>query len=152
MQHQTVRVTDVDSHRLQSLIEGPLSKDLRDAGNVQLLGRHLAIADVVPAKRIGPDVVTINSEVRVRDLDNGETIVFQVVFPSAADAAARKISVLAPLGLAVLGRSVGDEVSWQTPGGHRRLLVGHILYQPEREGIDVGSRTQARRPAGGQQE
>jgi hypothetical protein len=67
MRRQAVRVSDFDSHRLQDLIEGPLSKDPRDARSVESLGRHLAEAEVIPADRIGPDIVTINSEVRARD-------------------------------------------------------------------------------------
>ncbi|MGH7426537.1 MAG: GreA/GreB family elongation factor [Candidatus Methylomirabilales bacterium] len=137
MQQQTIRVTDVDSRRLQFLIEGPCPRDVRDAGSVELLEHHLDDAEVMPARGIDPDVVTMNSEVRVHDLDTPETLVFRVVFPKAADAAAGKISVLAPLGMAVLGRRVGEQVAWQTPGGLRRLRVDRVLYQPEREGKDV---------------
>jgi hypothetical protein len=63
--------------------------------------------------------------------------IFSVVFPRASDAAGGRISVLAPLGMAMLGRRVGEHVTWPTPGGQRRLLVDHVLYQPEREGKDV---------------
>jgi regulator of nucleoside diphosphate kinase len=134
---QTIHVTDFDSRRLEALIEGLRPRVLRDARHVDLLERHLDDAEVMRADRIGPDVVTMNSEVRVKDLDTPETIVFRVVFPSAADTAAGKISVLAPLGMAVLGRRVGDDVTWQTPGGLRRLRIERLLYQPEREGKDV---------------
>jgi regulator of nucleoside diphosphate kinase len=137
MQQQAIRVTELDSRRLQGLIEGSRVKDTRDAGNVKLLERHLDDAEIIPAESIGPHVVTMNSEVRVRDLDSPETMVFQVVFPRAADATAGKISVLAPLGMAVLGRRLGEHVTWEVPGGVRRLLVDRILYQPEREGKDV---------------
>jgi regulator of nucleoside diphosphate kinase len=137
VQQQTFHVTDFDSRRLESLIGGPRRSNVRDANSVQMLERHLDDAEVVPAGRIGPDVVTMNSEVRVRDLDADEAIVFRVVFPSAADAATGRISVLAPLGMAVLGRREGEDVTWNTPGGLRRLRVDRILYQPEREGRDV---------------
>lgn len=136
MQQQTVRVTDVDSRRLEILTQGSPS-DPRDVGSVDLLQRHLDEAEIMPAARIAPDVVTMNSEVRVRDLDAHETIVFRVVFPGAADAASGRISVLAPLGMAVLGRRAGDHVSWPTPGGLRRLRVDRVLYQPEREGWEI---------------
>ena len=137
MHQQTIRVTDVDSRRLEMLIQGTRPNDKRDQGSVELLERHLDDAEVTPAHGIGPDVVTMNSEVRVRDVDTHEAIVFRVVFPRAADAAAGRISVLAPLGMAVLGRRVGEHVAWQTPGGLRRLQVDRVLYQPEREGKDV---------------
>ena len=137
MQQQTIRVTDFDSRRLQSLIEGSKLVDRRDAGSVDWLERHLDEAEVTPAGHIGPDVVTMSSQVLVADIDNGETFDFQIVFPRAADAASGKISVLAPLGMAVLGRSVGEEITWKVPGGLRRLRVDRVLYQPEREGRDI---------------
>jgi regulator of nucleoside diphosphate kinase len=138
MQQQAVRVTDVDSRRLEMLIEGSRIAAPRDADSIEQLERHLDDAEITPAHGIGPDVVTMNSEVKVRDLDTYETIVFRIVFPRAADAGAGKISVLAPLGMAVLGRRKGDQVAWETPGGLRRLQVDRVLYQPEREGKDVG--------------
>jgi regulator of nucleoside diphosphate kinase len=137
MQQQTIQLTDFDSRRLENLVEGRRPRDLRDAASVQRLELHLGEADVLPARNIGPDVVTMNSEVRVRDLDTNEIQVFRLVFPRAADAAAGRISVLAPLGMAVLGRQAGERVSWHTPGGVRRLEVDRVLYQPERDGKDV---------------
>ncbi len=138
MQQQTIRVTDFDSRHLEGLIEGSRPRDLRDARSIELLEQHLGDAEVLPARHISPDVVTMNSEVRVRDLDAHETITFRVVFPHASNAAAAgRISVLAPLGMAVLGRKVGEHVTWHTPGGLRRLRVERVLYQPEREGKDV---------------
>lgn len=134
---ECVRLTDVDVRRLQALVDSSRRGRRRGEGDVALLERRLDGSEVLPADRIGPDVVTMNSEVRVRDLDTHEVIVVRVVFPRAADAAARKVSVLFPLGMAILGRRVGDHVRWQTPGGSRRLRVDRLLYQPEREGKDV---------------
>ncbi len=137
MQLQYVRVTEVDSRRLQALIEGSLLRDVRDIGSVEHLQRHLNAAEVLPPARIEPDVVTMGSEVRVTNLDTGETFSFRVVFPRSANVAAGNISVLAPLGMAVLGRAVGDEIIWNVPAGTRRLRVDDVLYQPERDGKDL---------------
>jgi len=140
MRQQTVQVTDFDYNRLHSLIEGPCSMDLHEAVSVDLLERRLYEAKIMPADRIGPDLVTINSQVQLNDLDTDEKIVFRVVLPTVADPASGMISVLAPLGIAVLGRRIGDHVTCDTPGGLRRLQVEEILYQPERVGIDIGLR------------
>jgi regulator of nucleoside diphosphate kinase len=137
--HRTVRVTDFDSRQLQNVVASSLSKDPQDLGSVERLERRLDDVEIIRADRIEPDIVTMNSEVRISDLDTHETIVFRLVFPNAADATAGKISVLAPMGMAVLGRAEGDHVSWETPGGMRRLRVDQVLYQPEREGVDVGA-------------
>jgi len=137
MQARGVRLTDVDSRRLQSLIEGARLRVARDAGSFDRLEQHLDEADVMPAGHIGPDVVTMNSEVLVTDLGTGETFTIHVVFPRTADVNAGRISVLAPLGMAVLGRRAGDLITWTTPGGARTLRVDEVIYQPERSGRDV---------------
>jgi regulator of nucleoside diphosphate kinase len=115
-----IRVTDFDSRRLQSLIDASKLADLRDSAYLDWLERHLDDATVTSAAEIGPDIVTMNSRILVTDLDSGETFDFQVAFPRAANAAAGKVSVLAPLGMAVLGRRVGQQVTWAVPGGVRR--------------------------------
>jgi regulator of nucleoside diphosphate kinase len=57
--------------------------------------------------------------------------VYTVVFPSEADLAARRISVLAPVGTALIGYRAGDVIEWATPGGTRRLQIEAVLFQPE---------------------
>ena len=137
MQRLSVTVTDVDSHRIRKLIENPPSSDRQEVRSLESLERDLSDAEVLPAVQIDPDIVTIGSQVRVRDLDTQRTRVIRVVLPASADADAGRISVLAPLGRAVLGRRVADHVEWRAPGGLRRLRVEAILYQPEREGVDL---------------
>ena len=137
MQRQYVRLTDVDSRQLQSLIEGSKLRDVRDAGRAEMLEQHLDEADVLPATHIGPDVVTMNSEVLVTDTGSGEAFSFDIVFPRSADVSEGRISVLEPLGMAVLGRSVGDRITWDVPGGMRTLLIEDVIYQPERSVRDA---------------
>ncbi len=137
MQQPYVRVTEVDSRRLQVLIDAAVARGGRDGRSVEALERHLLDAEITPASHIGPDVVTLNSEVLVTDLDSGERFGFRVVFPRAADSDAGNISVLAPLGMAVLGRRKGEEFTSSVPAGTRRVRVDEIVYQPEREGKDL---------------
>ena len=72
-----------------------------------------------------------SSRVHLTDLDSGEELLFTVVFPSRANADEGRISVLAPLGTAVLGYRAGDLIEWDVPGGRRRLRVLRVVYQPE---------------------
>ena len=137
MQERNVLVTDVDSRRLQTLIDGVRQREVRDAGRLALLEEHLDEAEVMPAGQIGPDVVTMNSEVRITDLVTGESSQFRLVYPRVASIAAGTVSVLAPLGLAVLGRRAGEWITWEAPGGTRRIRVEEVVFQPEREGADV---------------
>ena len=76
---------------------------------------------------------TMDLEVTVvRDLDTDEVDTYTLVYPDRADIANQRLSVLAPIGTAILGYRVGDEVSWQVPAGWRRLRVDEVLFQPER--------------------
>lgn len=89
---------------------------------------------MVEPDAIPRDVVTMNSEVRVKDLDSGDIKVYTLVFPSQARTK-NSISILAPIGTAMLGYRVGDVIEWHVPKGIRRLKVLDVLYQPEAAGI-----------------
>jgi regulator of nucleoside diphosphate kinase len=111
-----------------------------DSDIVQLrtLDPHTALADeleyakVVPATGVPPDVVTMNSRVRFEDMTSGETREITIVFPRDADASHGRVSVLAPVGTALLGLAEGDAISWPFPDGRsRRLRVVEIMFQPE---------------------
>ncbi len=73
---------------------------------------------VVPATAVG-----LNSRVVIEDLDTHEREEYQLVLPALADPDQQRLSVLAPVGTALLGFSEGDEIEWPTPGGSRRLKL-----------------------------
>jgi regulator of nucleoside diphosphate kinase len=76
----------------------------------------------------------MRSKVRLKDLVSGESNTYSLVFPTEANFAEGKISVLAPIGTAILGYKRGDTIEWPVPSGLRRLKVEEILYQPESAG------------------
>jgi regulator of nucleoside diphosphate kinase len=86
------------------------------------------------------DVMTMNSRVRVRDLDSGDAVVFSLVYPSYPFApgsdhlADMTVSILAPIGTAVLGYRIGDTIEWDVPAGARTLKVEDVEFQPEAAG------------------
>ena len=82
----------------------------------------------------------MNSSVRLRDLDSGETEGYELVEPTDADMTFDRISVLAPIGTAILGYRLGDVIEWPVPAGLRRLRVEEILDQPERAGHCIAER------------
>jgi regulator of nucleoside diphosphate kinase len=98
------------------------------------LRTELDRADIVRPDEVPRNVVTMNSTVVLRDLDTKEKETYTLVFPDEADIANDRLSVLAPVGTAILGERVGDVVRWRVPQGWRRLTVERVLYQPEREG------------------
>lgn len=134
MKERTIYITEQDRSRLWQLITNAKYADYRGSKYVEALVGELERAVVVEPKSVPADVITMNSRVQLVDLDSGETMVYTLVFPQDADLAEGKISVLAPVGTAMLGYRVGDVFSWQVPSGERRIKVESILYQPEAAG------------------
>ncbi len=130
MNTRVIYITEADMQRLRPLIEG--MKNSRD--DLRALESELKQARVVAPADVPPDVITMNSKARLRDLDTGEEMVFTVVFPGNASIEHDRISVVAPIGTAMLGHRVGDEFEWQVPAGLVRLRVEKVLYQPEAAG------------------
>ncbi len=91
-------------------------------------------ATIVEPENIPSDFVTINSKVQLREINSDIEIIFTLVFPSNADLAEHKISILAPIGSAVIGRQTGDIIEWKAPGGIKRAKIEKMLYQPEAAG------------------
>jgi regulator of nucleoside diphosphate kinase len=134
-------LTEHDVAELTRLIQSRAMFYRHDLAHIETLARELERADVVPAATLAPDIVTMRSRVQVRDLDTGRGGIYTIVPPVDADVAARRVSVLAPMGTALLGYRVGDAVEWRMPGGRRRLLVEEILYQPEAAGDEPKERS-----------
>jgi regulator of nucleoside diphosphate kinase len=88
----------------------------------------------VKPEAIPATVVTMNSEVEILDLDTNEKRCLTLVFPSLAGIEEGRVSVLAPLGTALLGSCEAAEVEWPTPRGTKRLRVERVIYQPEAAG------------------
>ena len=98
------------------------------------LRSELDRAIVVSSEAVPQDVVTMNSTVLYVDETTGERRAVKIVYPVEADAREGRISVLAPVGTALLGLSLGQPIEWEFPGGRRRLRVEKMIYQPESNG------------------
>ena len=88
-------------------------------------------AQVVPSSAVPPDVVTMQSTVLLANEDNGERRLVSLVYPHEADLAGGRLSVLAPLGMELLGARLGEQLVVAGTGGTERFHVSQILYQPE---------------------
>ncbi len=131
----TIYITALDRQRLEKLIEPVDGRD--GAANheyLRQLEEELDRAETVDPKEVPGDVITMRSRVRLSDLDTGDEVVYTLVFPAEANFNEAKISVLAPVGTAMLGYREGSVIEWQVPSGLRRLKVEEILYQPEAAG------------------
>jgi regulator of nucleoside diphosphate kinase len=140
MAEKQIYVTDSDHKRLKTLLQDNWLDRREDVGDVNRLEYEIERARVVRPAEVPNDVVTMNSRVRLRDLDSGDAVVFSLVYPSLPYAAGSDnlaemtVSVLAPIGTAVLGYRVGDTIEWEVPAGVRRLKVEDVLFQPEAAG------------------
>ena len=122
-----IYVTDRDLERLERLLDSS-----KRTPNVEALAEELSRAVAVPAAAVRPDVVTMNATVRFRDVATGEASEIALVYPQDADVEAGNVSVLAPVGSALLGLSEGQTIEWPMPDGRmRRLRVEAVLQQPE---------------------
>lgn len=129
-----IYMTEQDRLRLQELIESGRANPNGHASYLDDLEREVSRSSVVDRNAIPSDVVTMNSRVRLRDLDSGDVEVYTLVYPPMADPGENRISVLAPVGTAIVGSRVGDLIEWPVPAGNRRLLVEDVVYQPEKAG------------------
>ena len=125
MRDRPIFVTDSDATRIRGLLAARGSVE-RDQDHLQELNAELERALVIEPGRMPCDVVTMHARVQVLDLTSGERRELVLVFPWQADVSAQRISVLAPLGTALLGYREGDEVEWVMPGGLRRLRIEKV--------------------------
>jgi regulator of nucleoside diphosphate kinase len=127
-----VVVSSVDASRLEKLLA---SLPARSVSGREALEAELARARIVDPKDMPPNVVTMNSEVRFRILSSDTERCLRLVYPKDADDSGGTVSVLAPIGGALLGLSCGDEIDWPAPGGATvRVRIEEVTYQPERSG------------------
>jgi regulator of nucleoside diphosphate kinase len=121
-------VTDADLARLQ-----PVLDSTRGEG-ADALEEELQRAAIVRQADVPADVVTMNSDVVYEDGVTGARRTVRVVYPKDADSKRGWISVLAPIGSALLGLRVGQEIEWPVPHGSKRVRVVELRYQPEASG------------------
>lgn len=134
-QNTTIYITKIDHERLGNLIKRIRNQeDLANFAYIERLEEELENAEIVAPEEVPPEVVTMRSKVKLKDLDTGEEVIYSIVFPSEANAGEGKISILAPLVTALLGKKRGDTVEFQAPSRLRRLKIEKILYQPESAG------------------
>jgi len=94
--------------------------------NKQKLEMELKSAKILSGKEIPEDVVAINSNVKIKDIDTDQEFVFDLVGPSEAKVKNNKLSVLSPIGLALVGYNVGQEVHWEMPDGFKRYRIENV--------------------------
>ena len=130
--HPNITITSKDAARLETLLE-TLHAD--GFPGRKALEEELYRANVVAPEEVPPSVVTMNSTVRFAMLPSGTERRLKLVYPGKSDASQDSISILAPVGSALLGLAEGDDIHWPNPsGGTLHLVVQEVEDQPERAG------------------
>ena len=133
-QERSIFITQFDFDRLTKVIKTYSPQNDFDQENIERLIYDLERATILDSKDMPANVVTMNSKVYLRDVDSRQETIFTLVFPQDADMAENKISVLAPVGSAVLGYKAGDTIEWKVPARIKRLKIESVIYQPEAAG------------------
>ncbi len=127
-------ISESDAEKLDELLAKVSQKDFPGKGNLE---QELDRATIVPSSQIPENVVTMNSRVRFKDVNTDKSFTMTLVYPKNAGQE-NTVSVLAPMGSALLGLSVGQQISWPKPaGGVMTVEIEEILYQPERDGVQA---------------
>lgn len=134
MDPRDIYITEFDFARLKELLQVGISLKERDRDHLESLQNELDRAHIVDSIAIPHNVVTMNSRVCLKEMETGEENIYTLVFPSDADIEQNKISILAPIGTAILGYRTGDRVDWLVPAGKRKVRIQEVLYQPEAAG------------------
>lgn len=119
-----ITISERDAFRLRQLVQASAPSN---AENIQRLKTELDRARIVPREDLPGNVIAMNSTVELEDLEDGEILTYTLVFPENADIESGKISILAPLGMAMLGFKVGDEFEWPVPAGTLRVRVRRLV-------------------------
>lgn len=124
MNHTPIYITQDDYSKLRLLLATALYSNANNA--LRNLREELDRAAVIDAAAIPAGVVTMNSTVEYKDLATSEIESYTIVFPDRANVDRKRLSILAPIGTALLGCRVGDIVKWSTPGGVRQLKIREV--------------------------
>ena len=134
MKERTIYITEPDYQKLEELLDGVKRTGFRDLDDLTSLEEELDKCKVVAQREVPPDVVTINSRVRFRDLDTDQEMIMTLVFPNNANFSEGRISVTSQIGTALLGYAVGDVIEWKVRAGTKTIRIEEIVYQPEAAG------------------
>lgn len=134
MNEKNTYMTEHDINRLEAFLERAKKSYQYDRHVLESLQEEIGKSLVVDSRRIAPDIVTLNSRIRLLDLDANQEMVLTLALPGMANLEEGRISVASPIGTAILGYAAGDIIEWKVPSGTKTIRVEEILYQPEAAG------------------
>ena len=129
-----IKITKLDYIRLSKLVDSAKDKRNIELKNINFLFNEIKRAEKIDSKNISPEFVTMNSVVSVLNEETGMQMTVKIVYPNDADFKNGFVSILSPLGTALLGYEKGDKVLFDAPKGKVKIVIQDIKYQPESNG------------------
>ncbi len=129
-----IKVTKLDYVRLNGIISSIKQFNKEASKEVSFLETELTRAKKIDSKKIGAEFVTMNTQVEIVDMDTNKSMTIRLVYPKDADFKKGNISILSPLGSALLGYKTDSVVSFKVPGGLKKMKICNIVFQPEANG------------------
>ncbi len=126
-------ITDTDYERLDSILINP-PMELRKSDILKEFSVEFLSADIRSQKEISSRVITMNTRVLLKEINSQKEVEVTITYPKDANSHERKISVFSKVGLALLGRKLGDTITWPIPGGVGQFEIIEVTYQPEAVG------------------
>ncbi len=124
-------LTSEDYQLLTAYLNGLWGKTAFDQKNSEDLKAELKKAKIVDKDKFPLDVVRLNSKVTIKEEDKNEVMELMLVTPDKANIKEKKISILAPIGTALIGFRQGQQVSWQVPAGNKTFTILEVVNQME---------------------
>ena len=125
-------ISELDQARLKRLLEEAIYGIAEPDDSFRVLQAELARATVVASRELPDDVISMRSRVLI--VLDGKEKEFSLVYPDEANRTAGKLSILSPIGTAIIGYRAGDVINWPTPSGLKRIEIREVQYQPESAG------------------
>ena len=132
---EKIKITELDYMRLSGIVRTARNKKGIELNNLDALAREINRAEKVDSNCIEPEYVTMNSIVQVENIETQRPMTIKIVYPKEADFKKGYVSVLSPLGSALLGYKIGDIVKFDAPKGLVTIKILSVEYQPEANGV-----------------
>lgn len=127
-------ITQLDQQRLDALLAEAIAQTTKPDEQFEAFRHELEHARIVSPQETPIDIVTMNSTISLYDADFDVTETYSLVYPSDADIFDNRLSILNPMGMAILGRRIASVIHWKNSNGDHRMELKDLHFQPEREG------------------
>lgn len=128
-------ITKIDYTRIKESIKIALDNSTINEKEANALLKKLNSAQLIESYFVPPNLVRMNSIVRVKFLNHNHEVEIQIVYPKDVDSSNDKVSIFSPIAAALIGFKAGDEIEWVVPAGITKMKIMEVVYKPEKEEV-----------------